>query len=303
MREVRARALLRMKSPIRHVMEHAHDAIINIAPEKREEFKATFSDFTLEYLDDYHWVCKVDVSAKCIWLSSKVVEVLWAASFAYFRLYKELEKRIKGKAGVSVEIELRTDPCLRDATDILHWAFDSWLNKRDVQWPEQLPKPLPEPPHASDEHMAQELSLCAVGLLLHHELAHVRLGHEGKSELEMEREADRAAAEWVLSGLPERDARFVKRALGMAVALAVLVADGIHTNRYGGQTHPRSYDRLMHTFYQHVADPNHHVWWFIAAILKLHLDSEWRDASLPEGPFDSARDCVDAYVDALSRLP
>ncbi len=182
-------------------------------------------------------------------------------------------------------------------------ALNSWLKEVDADWPSQLPKPVLDPIPASDEQFANELSLYAVAFILHHELSHIRLGHEGSSQIDLEREADQAAAEWVLGSLPdEQDKRFLARALGMAVALAIMVAYGIHTGKYGGATHPRSYDRLMHVFDQHIRDPNHLAWFFVIAILTLHLDNASHGASVPKGPFDSARSCADASVDALSRI-
>ena len=284
-------------------MGHVHDALVNVAPERKDEFVETYSEFVLEYSEDHHWICSVDVANKEIRISSKVVEVFWAASFAYFRLYTDLQNEIGGHVAVAVQLDLKSPSHLKVGMDLLRWALDSWLNRQDVGWPSQLPQPTPSPSCGSDEHVAQELSLCATSFVVHHELSHIRLEHEGKSQIDAEREADQAAAEWVLGGVEdERDARFTKRALGMAVALAILVVRGMHTGDYGGNTHPRSYDRLMHTFDQHISDPNHKAWWFLVAILKLHLDNAAHGASVPLGPFDSARHCVDAFVDALSRI-
>ncbi len=303
MREVRAGALQGMSSPIRHVMAHIHEAMVNIAPERRAEFARDHAELVLEYVDDHRWICHVDVANRHVTIGRKVMEVLWAASLAYFRLYLEIQRRTGGNASISVQFELAEVPLLKEAVDLLRWAMDSWLNSLPVPWPSNLPQPVPNPQHASDLHVADELSLCAIAFIVHHELAHVRLNHVGKSELDSERDADRAASEWILGGLAdEADKEFVKRALGVAVALEALVARGIHTGVYGGTSHPRSFDRMMNTFDQHVTDGDHPVWFFLSAILKLHLDNALHGATIPVRPFDSARECVDSYVDALSRI-
>lgn len=303
MREVRMAQLEKMASPIRHVMAHIHEAIVNIAPEQRDSFASEYDDFVLEYLDDHRWICDVNVANRYIRLSRKVMEVLWAASFAYFRLYLAIVARTGGRASVSAEIEFANEVRLGEAADLLRWAMSSWLNRTADPWPRTLPAPFPHPPHASDEHVADELSLCAVAVILHHEFNHIRLQHQGASELDSERDADHAATDWVLGQLEEQDDAFKKRALGVATALAVLVAKGIHTRAYGGDSHPRSFDRLMYSLDRRIDDPNHQVWFFVAAILKLHLDNASHGAEVPDRAFDSGQECVDAYVDALSRIP
>lgn len=303
MRIVRNAALNGMESPIRHVMQHVHEAVVNIAPELRERFASDYDEFVLEYLDDYKWICDVDVARKHIRVSRKVMEVLWAAAFAYFRLYLAIQERTGDRVSVSAEFEFATDAPLRDSVDILHWAMSTWLNESDEVWPPHLPNPIQNPQHASDEHVADELSLCAIAFILHHELAHIRLQHLGGSELDSERDADIEASAWVLGHLEdENDPQFVKRALGVATALEVLVAKGIHTQAYGGGSHPRSFDRMMNALDRHISDHNHPTWFFVSAILKLHLDNTSHGAEIPDREFESGRACVDAYVDALSRV-
>ena len=303
MQEIRIGQLQDMDSPIRHVMNHVHEAIEKIAPERRGTFARDYDEFILEYLDDFRWICEVDVANKRIRLSRKVMEVLWAASFAYFRLYLAIQERFGGRVSVSAEIEFAHEVHLKEAVDLLQWGFSSWLNHSGAPWPPHLPKPISDPVRASDENMADELSLCAIAFILHHELAHIRLHHFGASELDSERDADNCANDWVLGQIDdETDSKFVKRALGVATALAVLVAKGIHTQAYGDPSHPRSFDRLMHALDRHIRDPNHPAWEFVTAVLKLHLDNAAHGAEIPDRPFESMRECVDAYVDALSRI-
>lgn len=302
MREVRIGALCSMKSPIRVVMEHIHEALVRIAPEREDEFRRTFDEFILEYLDDRNWVCQVDTDKKVICVSRKVVEVLWAASMAYSRLWNKINEQRGGRTMMPLDLDLDKDTYLRDGMELLQWALNSWLKNGDDNWPHHLPGPVRKPNTKSDEYVAQELALCAAAFMIHHELAHVRFCHRGAS-LDLEREADQAAADWVLGRLDnEDDAMFVKRSWGMAVALGILVAGSIHTGMYDGMSHPRAYDRLLSTLDRHIRNPNHPAWWFTVAILKLHLDNASHGACIPNRAFGSVRECADAYVDALSRV-
>lgn len=297
-------ALAGMTSPIKHVMWYLHDALVNIAPEQKEAFDREFEDFAITYLDDHHWVCEVDVAARHIRLSRKVPEVMWAASLAYYKLYTELQARLGGRS-MSAPLELKPNqmPALGPSMSLLHWALDSWLNKLDLEWPAGLPRPTEDEQSQIDEKVATELCLGATAFLVHHELAHIRLRHGGGDQLDQERDADFAAADWALAGLAdETDVRFVKRALAVALALELVVAYGIHAGKHGDEEHPRSFDRLMHTLDRHVRDENHSVWYFLVATLKLHLDNVSHRAAISNGPYDTARECVDAFVDALSRV-
>ena len=213
MRQVVLDAVANMTSPVKHLMPHIHEALVNVAPERRADFDATYDAFVLEIVDDHRWICSVDVENKHIRVSRKVVEVLWAAAFAYFRLYERVQEVTGGRVSVSAELEFNTDPALNQATQLLRWAVDTWINESDEPWPDALPRPIPNPPHASTEHVADELCLCAIAVILHHELAHIRLRHGGTSELDAERDADMAASAWIFDGLDDEfDNRFVKRA-------------------------------------------------------------------------------------------
>ena len=95
MRELWIAQLRDMDSPIRHVMMHIHEAIVNIAPERKDSFAREYSELILEYLDDHHWICDVNVENRHIRLSSKVMEVLWAASFMYFRRMPCMRRHVR----------------------------------------------------------------------------------------------------------------------------------------------------------------------------------------------------------------
>ena len=175
MRIIKGKCLFKMKSPAKYVMEHIHEAIINIAPEREREFKDAYPDLEIEYIDDNKWICNADSSNKHIKLSRRVVEILWCAAYSYLTIYTMLSQ--KEKNGQKMEIVFGEDENANSAAKLLKWAFESWLNPNDLQWPEDLPRPRDNPKNGSMENVADEFCLCAVAYLMHHELAHIRLRH------------------------------------------------------------------------------------------------------------------------------
>jgi hypothetical protein len=247
-------------------------ALVSIAPERAGELEAVTEGLSLAIADDPKFVCHYAPKDKRITISTGAVEVLWAASHAY---------------------RIHADGAVSDARVLLRWCFDRFV---------ALERPVDVPPHRSPDNAADELALSSVAFLLHHELAHHRLGHPLTTDLpwrlDQERDADYAAADWILQGVPEDDPRFTKRALGIATALAVSAAYGVHTHRHDGMTHPRSFDRLFHTLSRHIRDDGNKVWGFVVGILNLHMTDA--GFTLPSVIHASFKSCVDSYVEILA---
>jgi hypothetical protein len=222
--------------------------------------------------------------------------VFWPASLFYFQIYIKVQNHPTG-----MSYDIASDPILGPTAKLMRWAMETWMDCNDRSWPEGLPAPVPDPVPKSDLHVADELTYCALAFLLHHELEHIRLGHAGESEIDSERDADYAAAAWILDGVSENDAWFNKRILGIATALGTMTARGFYTRYRGGKTHPRIFDRLINTLDRHVRDENHQVWWMVITILSLHASNTNRTVDQPANGFTSARSCVDAFAEALSR--
>jgi hypothetical protein len=274
-------------SPVACLLDSLGPVMRQIAPEQFPAFLDATDGLSLQVVDGIDFLSRFDATTRTIEISTRAVELLWCCSLAY----SVLPRRADG------------------AMKLLKWAFESFLNKSSGPWPEELPRPSSAPAHASDEHTANELAFAALAFVLHHELAHARLKHEehptGIDSIEQEREADYAAAEWIL-GPPSRadvdidihGAPFTTRSLGITIALSVLVAVGIHTGRHGGATHPRDFDRLINTLERHIPDPQHPAWEMAVAILKLHMESE--QIRIPSATFPTVRDRADAYADVLA---
>jgi hypothetical protein len=275
-------------------------AFANVAPERAGELTTIGEGLSLAIADDPKFVCHYTPSWKRITISTGVLEVLWVASHAYLVLHdRVLAQRHLAQP---LAVELRADRVVSDAMALLEWGFDRFVGKTGVAWPDELPRPIESPLQGSAEHAADELALSAVAFLLHHELAHHRLGHPLTVDLpwrlDQERDADYAAADWILQGVAEDDARFSKRALGIATGLAVLAAYGVRTARHGGETHPRSFDRLFHTLSRHVRDDHDEVWAFVVGILNVHMTDA--GFTLPSVIHASFKSCLDSYVEILA---
>lgn len=292
--------LVEMKSPVRYVFKYLHRAIINIAPERYEEFERKWPDLTLVYDDTPKWIFKVEVANKRIIVSRKAVEVVWAAAYSYFVIYNDVIRH--QDITKQVMVDLTTDERVKKSCRLLQWAIETWLNESNEDWPADLPMPSDSPENASNEHVADELTLGALGFMLHHELAHISLQHCEPKTLEKEREADYAAIDWIFERVDRSDVAVMnKRALCCALALSVLCAKGVHTRCFGGLTHPPSYDRLVNGLLLALEDDRCHLaWFFVSAILSLHMTNA--GLQLPNIAYETPYDCVEDMADQLSRV-
>lgn len=293
-------------SHIDHLLPLVANAVYAIAPERLDALKEACRDATLEFLDHGGFRCLYRPDGKAIVVSTGVVEICWAASHAYFVLYSQV---VAGKKeDTPRQVDLTLNPDVKAAMDLLAWAYRRFLDSQSEPWPAGLVRPIPSPQKGSPENIADELALCVIAFLIHHELAHHRLGHQGVGpdassddrawSIEQERDADYEAAGWILDRIEPTDAAFTKRALGVAIGLGVLTAYGIHTGDHGGLQHPRSFDRLMNTLDRHLDDEYHVVWAMVVSIVNLHLNSV--GVTPPPVVHESFRSCVDSYIEILA---
>lgn len=254
----------------------------------------------MEYVDSPDWIC--ETSGQEIRISIRVLEILWASVYAYMAVYlKHAQNRLFLQKQELVYSEY---PETEGAIKLLKWAIEGYVNEDRPDWPDELPKPIKNPESGSLESLADELCLGAAAFALHHELAHIRLGHNTDSpfRIEQENEADSYAADWVLDGLDiddKKDIRFIKRTLLIAMALQVLCSLEIHCGVSASHTHPSGYDRLMNTLSRYLEDDDDHVTWAVLSItMKMHLDAV--GILTPNRIYDSFREALNEYADVLS---
>lgn len=141
--------------------------------------------------------------------------------------------------------------------------------------------------------------LCSIAFVLHHELAHIALGHIGPSQLDRERDADHSATDWIMSGITDpHDPRFTKRLLGITLAMLLFTIRGIYTRKHGGSTHPRDFDRLFYSLTRYLSDRAHPVFAFTVFALKLHLDNA--EISVEEAVYPDFYAALNSYIDTLA---
>lgn len=302
--------LATMTSPIRHVMRHLPAAIERIAPERRRALAdmQLADDVTFNFTENPCFVCRYIPASTgspsepaAIEFSAGAMTVMWAFSHAYVTLYERvLPLWINGDG----QLSLTADPVVRDAMALLWWAIQAWTNKEGSldAWPTNLIKPLRDPVPRSPENVADELSLCAAAYAMHHEFAHHYLQHTPRANadnIQEEQDADLEAAHWILGAVPdENPSFFLKRSLGIATAILALLAKAVHRRRFDGVSHPREFDRLVHVLDRFVDEDAHRLWQFVCLALKLHLDAE--GITTPNTIHESARACLEAYVDVLA---
>lgn len=289
------------ESPIKHVARYAPLAPYAVAVEKQHNLEDLTKGVKLVLVDAPNWIFLYDANTREIQASRGVFEVLWGCSYSYFVVYKRVfEGR---RTDVATTTDLRSDDELLNAALLLQWSVEAYLNNGDREWPTGLPQPVEAPIQGSHGHVADELCLNAFAFILHHEIAHHYLGHRPNpaSAIDQERDADNSAADWLLGGLDQKDPRFIMRSLGMAVALVAMTGFAIHRGELAARSHPRAFDRLIHSLQRHITDDDHKTWGFVAGVLKLHLDQA--NIAVPmDVVYPSFRAAVDADVDALAEI-
>jgi hypothetical protein len=287
------------------------NSVFTIAPERQAEFDISLDDFDLIFVSERRWkFCAYpERTPPEIWVSRGAVELMWCASLAHFLFYTRL---IQGnRFDQPTEIDPQADPGVRNSMQLLRWAIHCQLNHDEFDnWPPDLPRPLQVPPRESDENVADELCLVSCAYFLHHELAHIRLDHATFTEEELEnpelaelsiaqeKEADIAAAEWVLGGIDVESPMFVKRMLGIVQGFLLTTSMGLYGGNLGGRTHPFSYDRLTSLLDRFLGDAPHITKGIAFAVLDLHFQNSGR--TLTRQAFADPEEALDALCTQLA---
>ncbi|MGE0536246.1 MAG: phage exclusion protein Lit family protein [Pirellulales bacterium] len=277
-----------MKNPIHFLLDHFFASLAAISPEKADDLKREVAEHGIAFViedTEKPFFFLANPETKTITAGVGCLGRLWATAYGYFCLYQAVADAKSQNADVR-ELDLKANERIEKASRLLEWTVNiemalaaarrSKEPTPQVGWPNDLPKPIPNPIHASDEHVTDELFLCAAAYILHHELAHIRLGHisspDSDETRKLEEQADEAAARWILGGLDENDPRFLKRALGVALALSWLASLAVFVPE-DQKWHPPSCDRLVAIIEMFVKDPNHLVWAFVGTVLRANLEA------------------------------
>lgn len=287
------------RSPIILLEDSIAAAAFRIAPEREAELDSIRDDYGLSVtlIDEPGFKFWVGTISKEITTTIASLEFLWASAHAHIVLYDEYG--IAQRAG-ETQFNAGGNKRCKDALDLLGWAEGNVRTSGNDQWPEELPKPVQSPDHGSDIHVTNELFLCAVAWIVHHEIAHVLLGHTpvhtNRSQAE-EFEADIEATKWII------DQSFVaaeaqKRTLGIATAILALM--GMEAGRDFNviNSHPRAFERLYRCLDYANIDQNDKVFAFASVIMQIQLWYSGKTATL-DGV--SLKDLFHAYLVRYAR--
>jgi hypothetical protein len=282
-------------SPIQHLLPAASMSPATIAPERIPQLREKFLNMDLTISDDNRFQCEAFPTLNTVRLSRRVVELAWAFSYSYWEIYQAV---FDGRQLTGEPIDWHNFGELVPALRLLRWSQQGLIGEHEEDWPAVLPKPDPNRPYNSSEHVADEMALCAVAMYLHHEFAHIYLKLEiSKDPMQEERLCDSSAADWILGSLHLGTDVLQKRAMGVAIGMLMLAVRGLsHGNRCDG-VHPQGYERLVDALKDRVPVDQRAVWGVVVGMLAIHVNDSGLPANLEA--YDDYRDAALGYCDHI----
>lgn len=260
-----------MPSAIEPLMNAIAASPFRVAPEAEGQLAEEIGkrQIRLEFVDNLAIYAEYIPSKSLVRLGTPYLEVLWAACHAFIVIFDEYEKANKrGDEYFNVGAIPRTSA----AYSLYRQLLQAHIAKEKIEWsrPELMPIQFPEP--NTDGYVANELFLTAVSWVVHHEIAHARLGHEELSinSVLQESDADRAATAWVCGETTEPGPLF-KRAMGVVSALLHLLSYDLQQGRVRWTTHPPTYERLVANLDRLGFEESHKVYAFGFVLLEILL--------------------------------
>lgn len=270
-----------------------------IAPERQLELRnwCDKEKVNLSYLGNTGFRIDVDTSSKEICVSLKSIEFIWCSCYSHLVLYSEYQSELDKNRN---EFDIIGNICRKNALALFDWASLNLKQDANVPWPEELPQPEQCPNQASLMFKVNEMFLAAMGWILHHELAHIRLGHINtalSNSIMEEKDADVTATKWILDQCkigPEMN----KRCIGIAAAILALLGMEIPARKSLPLTHPRAYERIYYCLEEARLNENAHLYRYIAIIIQLQLSTI---GHFPEVKFGTHQELYYAYLEIISR--
>lgn len=236
---------MRTLTPISALFNAITESPYRVAPEVAAELDAEIAtlNITLEFADDPKVYAEFVVSQAIVRLGVPFLSALWTAAHAYIVTYDEYQiAHRKGERYFS----LGKIPRVTKAYSLYRSAREAVASFKPFLWPHGAAKPLRYPFEHSDGYVANEVFLVAIAWIIHHEIAHARLGHEELTVAStmQEVEADTSATRWICAGEADNQ-RLHKRAMGVGAAIVFLLALDLQVGRMTATTHPPSFERLI----------------------------------------------------------
>lgn len=273
-----------------------------IAPERADDLRIQLgAGITIHLTDDDSFRACASTDSRTITLTRGFAECLWCASYAYNAFYLELTSQSKRDTSLPQRLELspKDSPEIELAARTLKTAMIAAGQGSALLWYD-LPRPV-KPQEVTRERSlivtAGEMTLCSLGFILHHELAHIQLGHQGHVDtqwtLDQEKEADGEAIQWILGKAPEMSEIMVaKRLWGIGIATIFSIAISLTKRSDKAQTsntHPQPYERLDKAMQHEAIQRNDALRETMAAIACAALVPHIKIAGLKlkDGPFEN----------------
>lgn len=261
-----------VRSPILSLENAIASSAFRIAPELENELAEVRDQNNLSFslVDEPGFSLRVLLMEGEVIINIAALEYLWASVHAHFVLFDEYRKA--QEQGIH---KFDTGGCDRrkNAVALLDWAVQNISTKGTAKWPQGLPCPEKHPEHESDVHVTNELFLCAIAWILHHEIAHVRLAHPPLStcrSMSEEKEADIAATRWILS-MSKVVSESTKRTFGIALAILAMLGLDEPVNKGPLPTHPDAFERIDYCLSEAGISEVDQVYAFASVIMQIQL--------------------------------
>jgi len=261
-----------LRSPIVTLQNAIAGAAYRIAPEREPELSSYIEDqgAAIAIDDGPGFRFGVTTSTKEITTNIATLEFLWASVHAHLILYDEYAKTQRSDSKV---FDSRCIPRSRHALELLNWAVTNMGDSGMENWPSHLPRPEQYPAAGTDIHVANELFLCCIAWVVHHELAHLRLGHKPihtTRSMDEEKDADLVATKWILDRCSD-EREYRKRTYG--IAAAILALQGMRDDAPFDilRSHPRAFERLDYCLEAAEVGEDEEVYAFAACIMQIQL--------------------------------
>lgn len=282
-------------SPVAHLLPNVVNSLALIAPERTQQLAGIASGLSVKISDSREFKCEALPGLNVIHLTTRVVELAWVFSFAYWELYRGL---LSGRTPDGSVIDPRSAPELDRVLPLLSWGLAELTSGEMQAWPPNSPKPSVHVAQESAELVADELALCSLAMYLHHELAHVYAPRDQEmTGREEEEYCDAAAADWILSTSGLEPAIVQKRGMGVAIGMLMLTARGIASRSVGDGVHPPGYERLLDALITRVPEDQDGVWGLVTGMLAFHISS----GGIPphSAQYDDFRAAAIGYADHI----
>jgi hypothetical protein len=260
-----------MNSPILSQLNHIASSPYRIAPERQIELREIDfkEDLSIDFNEDCGFHFSVNPQTKVITTSIPTLEYFWACSYFHLVITYDYQQ-CKAEGNDFFDTSKYQNTVV--AIDLLKWARNNLSSSTRNEWPTNYPHPSENLQIKTLEHSANELFLCGVAWIIHHEIAHITQKHPSiltTSSKREEKEADIQATKWILEKCNDSQEMY-KRTIGIiSIILALQLLEEPLNNIF--ETHPKAFERIDYCISNSHLDEDHELFFFASIILQIQL--------------------------------